>query len=103
LRIEEAFPLLAAYLRPSCDLVKRCTYHEDSTLSEAFGCLFRGCGRWPEALDEYATFNESCSDYETMSRQAGFVAFSGDKKLVPERFDDLAMSDKVLFRESLSA
>ena len=98
-RVMEHFPLLAAYLRPSCDLARRCTYHEDSTLSEAFGCLFRGCGRWPEASDEYATFNESCSDYETLKQQAGFTYFGGEAKLVPTSYDELSDVDKVLFSE----
>lgn len=96
-RIHERWPLLAAFLRPSCDGVRRCTYHDDSTLSEAFGCLFRGCGRWPEATDEYATFNESCSDYATMAQQAGFTYFPGDVKLVPDQYEQLAPQDKLLF------
>ncbi len=99
--VEFEFPLLASYLRPSCDLAKRCTYHEDSTLSEAFGCLFKGCGRWPEADDGYATFNQSCSDYGIMSKQAGFKVFDGEAKLIPQRFEDVHPVDRVLFEERI--
>lgn len=100
-RVADEFPLLAAYLRPSCDLAKRCTYHEDSTLSEAFGCLFKGCGRWPEADDGYATFNESCADYSVMASQGVPGIFAGDAKLVPQRYEDLHPIDKVLFEENV--
>ncbi|MCL6579739.1 MAG: FAD-dependent thymidylate synthase, partial [Candidatus Bathyarchaeota archaeon] len=36
----KAFPLLAAYCRPSCDRAKRCLYSEAYSLSEMFGNLF---------------------------------------------------------------
>jgi len=72
--VAEKFPLLGSYLRPGCDFARRCTYHESYTLSEAFGALFKDCGRWPipkELDDQYAIFNESCSDIETMEKQLG--------------------------------
>jgi hypothetical protein len=99
--VARVHPFLASYLRPSCDVARRCTYHDASTLSEAFSCLFKGCGRWPEADDGYATFNESCSDYPTMSRQAGFKVFDAEAKLIPERYENVAARDQALFEEEM--
>lgn len=68
-RIIEQFPLLGAYLLPGCDFKRKCDYHQADG-SEAFGCLFRGCGRWPDPYPQ-ATFNESCSDEDTIRQQTG--------------------------------
>lgn len=64
----EKFPLLGAYLLPGCDFKRKCDYHQADG-SEAFGCLFRGCGRWPDPYS-YASWNESCSDEDTIADQA---------------------------------
>jgi len=89
----DAFPLLAAYLRPRCDFVGACCYHRAHAISEAFGCLFRSCGRNPvrsapgnPELDyEYAEFNESCSDRETIAAQLGIrIPTAGEDR--PEDF-----------------
>ena len=64
------FPLIASHLKPGCDYARKCTYHQAYTLSEMFGCLFAGCGRWKDE-NPYSTFNESCSDYNTMAQQGG--------------------------------
>jgi len=69
--INDVFPFLAAHLKPGCDYRGKCTYHQAYTLSEKFGCLFAGCGRWKDESEDYATFNQSCSDYETMAEQGG--------------------------------
>jgi thymidylate synthase ThyX len=68
-RVREMFPLLGEHLVPGCDNKGRCDYHEAESMSEAFGCLFRGCGRWPDPYP-YSTFNESCSDEQTIANQA---------------------------------
>jgi len=61
--INEKFPLLASFLRPACDYAKQCVYHKTYMLSQAFGCLFKPCGRWPYPKKYYATFkNESAAD-----------------------------------------
>lgn len=60
--LERHYALLAAPLRPACDLARRCVYHQVHSLSEAFGCLFKGCGRWGEEEYEYSTFNEASAD-----------------------------------------
>lgn len=96
-RVEEKFPLLASYLRPSCDWAKRCTYHEANELSEAFGCLFKGCGRWPEADDGYATFNYACSDIDSMSEQLDFKLTGPTEGYPPKTWDELSDLDKALF------
>lgn len=46
---------------PSCDKHKSCQYSKADYLSNMFGCLFAGCGRWPQKT-EFATFNQSCTD-----------------------------------------
>jgi thymidylate synthase ThyX len=90
----DAFPLLGAYLRPACDYAGACRYHRAHTMSEAFGCLFRSCGRNPvksapgnPSLDyEVATFNESCSDRQTISAQLGIHIPCADEDR-PETFE----------------
>lgn len=96
--IEEKFPLLASHLKPGCDYAGKCTYHKAYTLSEMFGCLFSGCGRYPDPY-EYATFNRSCSDYDTMALQGGLRL--PDPKDWPEYdfLDELDERDKKLFLE----
>lgn len=72
-RIEERFPLLANYLRPACDFVKKCLYQKNYYLSNAFGMLFRTCGRNPAekpALE--AEFNEAAADKEELEKELGF-------------------------------
>lgn len=99
----DAFPLLGAHLRPGCDFSRACGYHRAHTMSEAFGCLFRSCGRnrvksAPGAPDldyEVADFNESCSDRASISRQLGIK--------IPEAWEDrpedfvLSARDRFLF------
>jgi len=73
----DAYPLLAAHLRPACDGAGTCRYHKAHTISEAFGCLFKSCGRHPVKSApgnpdfdyEYADFNVSCSDRKTIQDQ----------------------------------
>lgn len=96
-RIQEKFPLLATYLRPSCDWARRCTYHEANELSESFGCLFKGCGRWPEADDGYATFNYACSDVDSMGEQLGFKLAGIDDERPPQSYVDLSPLDRAYF------
>lgn len=98
------FPLLASHMKPGCDMAKKCTYHQASTLSELFSALFAGCGRWPDPVP-YATFNKSCSSYEEISKQLGLkVAFPGPKDW-PEfnEFDDLQDDDLGHFYEGWNA
>jgi len=68
--IEKKFPLLAAFLRPACDFAKRCLYHQLYSLSQAFGCLFKPCGRWPSGEVTVATFpNEAAADKKVIESQ----------------------------------
>lgn len=89
--IEKKFPLLAQYLRPTCDWVGRCTYHEAYSMSEAFGALFDSCGRHPEkSVDgevyEYSHQNGSCSDYDTIEKQLGIPIIKAGERM-PKDFD----------------
>jgi len=56
-RLYLAFPVLGAYCRPACDIAKKCVYHHAYTLSEAFSCLFKSCGRWPVPDEEERIVN----------------------------------------------
>jgi len=105
--IEKKFPLLAHYLRPGCDFSKNCDYHKSYSLSEAFGCLFASCGRHPVRNkkgeitdDDYQTFNESCSDRDTIMGQLGiYIPSPDDPKWMkmPEKLEDLDPLDRELF------
>lgn len=97
-QINQKFPLIGSNLKPACDYAQRCLYHKTYTLSELFGCLFKGCGRWPDK-DPYATFNRSCSSYHTIQEELG-IGFRGPKSwIVFEEYDQLALSDRKLFEE----
>lgn len=96
-RVLEAFPLLGSYLRPSCDGRGVCEYHQSYSLSEAFGCLFRSCGRnIDKDSDGYATFNSSCTDAKTLAKQLGIKIPGPKEELPPQRWEDLAESDRDL-------
>lgn len=99
-RVKERYPLLANYLRPACDNAKKCVYAKSYDLSNAFGCLFAGCGRWPSGT-EYATFNESCSDVLEIERQLEIkIPRQGDwLNLTEADYDKLDAKDKKLFEE----
>lgn len=99
----DAYPLLGSYLRPACDFVESCRYHRNSRISEAFGCLFRSCGRNPvkdtlwnsKPNSEYAVFNESCSDRKVISEQLGIDIPEANEER-PETFE-LTTRDRELF------
>lgn len=80
------FPLLALYLRPGCDWSGKCQYHQAYSLSEMFGCLFAPCGRNKTDGDyTYATFNKSCSDAKTISKQLG-IYIPGPNEQMPKEW-----------------
>ena len=99
--VKKKFPLLAEYLRPGCDKSKSCQYSKLYTLSNVFGCLFAGCGRWP-ANTQYSTFNESCTDVIELEKQLKFHInrptewFNYDEN----SYELLSDIDKKLFEES---
>ena len=94
--IEDKFPLIASHLKPGCDYAKKCTYHQSYTLSEMFGCLFAGCGRWPDE-NKYSTFNGSCSNYRTMAEQGGIELRSPTFWREYDKYEHLYLEDRVLF------
>ena len=97
--LAERFPLLASVLMPTCDRVGKCLYARNYTLSNAFGCLFAGCDyRHPKGTS-YASFNESCSDINTLKREvkpAGVID-AMDALVTPESYPLLDPRDKELF------
>jgi len=98
-QVERKFPLLASHLKPGCDKARKCTYHQSYTLSEMFGALYAGCGRWPDPTP-YATFNRSCSDYSTIGKEMGVLLPSpADWKEFPT-YESLDERDKRMFEEA---
>lgn len=96
----EKFPLLGSYLKPGCDVTKKCQYHSSYHLSEAFGCLFKECGRNPcDAIDGYAEFNEACTDKNLLAQQLGIDIPNPDEWKSFTIFNALQNSDKMLFLE----
>jgi hypothetical protein len=67
LGIEEAKSFL-----PGCDLIQKCDYSSADYLSNMFGCLFKGCGRWPDE-SKYASFNESCTTVSELESQLRII------------------------------
>jgi len=96
--VEDEFPLLGSVFRPGCDYAKKCQYHQSYSLSEMFGCLFRGCGRWKDETP-YATFNRSCTDYKTIEQEMGFTLPKPNDIVTPQSFDELNWRDRLLFEE----
>ncbi|MBZ4649275.1 FAD-dependent thymidylate synthase [Thermosipho sp. (in: thermotogales)] len=85
--LKDKFPLLAIYLRPSCDRTKRCQYHESYSLSEMFGCLFKSCGRNSDNSPYvYATFNRACTVKDVLEEQLGFKIPNSNEDL-PENYE----------------
>lgn len=101
-QMNKKFPLLAHVLRPGCDGAKRCTYHQAYTMSEKFGCLFSGCGRWPDTKS-YSTFNRSSASYDTIGKQMGvyFPTTTDDTWEVYKHYSELAAPDYDLFRQDM--
>ena len=95
-QVNNKFPLIASHLKPGCDCAKKCTYHQASTLSELFSALFSGCGRWPDPV-KYATFNRSCSSYQTMFIESGEAINSPEYWKEYDTYENLCDSDKALF------
>jgi len=97
--IEDKFPLIANYLRPACDRAKRCIYHGGAEgLTKYFSSLFAGCGRWPDE-NKYSEFNNSCTDYEELSKYVKIVKPDEWKDFNFDDFDKISEKDKKLFNE----
>ena len=81
------FPTLAEYLRPGCDFSGKCQYSSSYELSNAFGCLFKPCGRHPysEDLDHYE-FNESCTDVDELRKDLN-IEIPSPKFIEPDKYD----------------
>jgi thymidylate synthase ThyX len=60
--LAQHYAVLATTLLPACDFAKKCVYHQQN-LSEMFGCLFKGCGRWDDPYPLH-DFNESSTNPE---------------------------------------
>ena len=74
---------LAEGFKPMCDITKKCEYAKADYLSNAFGCLFAGCGRWPSHT-EFASFNQSCTTPELVKEQTGVTCTKSEYELEKE-------------------
>ena len=100
-RIKEEFPLLGQYLRPACDWGGICQYHQNNEMSEAFGCLFKECGRNKcTATDSYATFNYACSDSKLIAKQLGIIIPAAGQDMPPKEYADVSAIDKRIFENA---
>lgn len=98
--VKNVFPLLASFLRPGCDLNRKCQYHKAYSMSEMFGCLFKECGRNP-CMDsnEYAEFNETCTSKELLESQLGLSIPTPEDWVTYTTYESLDPKDKVLFEQ----
>ena len=71
---------LAEGFEPMCDVTKKCEYAKADYLSNAFGCLFAGCGRW-KSHTEFASFNQSCTTPELVKEQTGVTCTKSEYEL----------------------
>ena len=97
--IEKVSPLLANYMRPVCDKVKKCVYHGGAEgMTKYFSSLFAGCGRWKED-HQYSEFNHSCTDYKELSKYVNIVQPNGWINYTEDDYKKLSRKDKKLFEE----
>ena len=75
---------LAEGFKPMCDITKKCEYAKADYLSNAFGCLFAGCGRW-KSHTEFASFNQSCTTPELVKEQTGVTCTKSEYELQLEK------------------
>ena len=75
---------LAEGFKPMCDVTKKCEYAKADYLSNAFGCLFAGCGRW-KSHTEFASFNQSCTTPELVKEQTGVTCTKSEYELKLEK------------------
>jgi hypothetical protein len=75
---------LAEGFKPMCDVTKKCEYAKADYLSNAFGCLFAGCGRW-KSHTEFASFNQSCTTPELVKEQTGVTCTKSEYELNLEK------------------
>lgn len=71
---------VAESFKPACDSAGKCDYASADYLSNAFGCLFAGCNRWPSHA-EYASFNQSCTTRELIETQLGITMFKSQHEI----------------------
>ena len=75
---------MAYGFKPMCDVTKKCEYAKADYLSNAFGCLFAGCGRW-KSHTEFASFNQSCTTPELVKEQTGVTCTKSEYELQLEK------------------
>lgn len=71
---------IAESFAPGCDSIGKCDYASADYLSNAFGCLFAGCGRW-KSHAEYASFNSSCTTPKMLEDQLGLEIFKSQYEI----------------------
>lgn len=97
--LEKVFPFLANYCRPGCDFGKKCTYNNAYNMSNMFGCLFAPCNRNPGTSNDYAEFNQSCTDKDKLEEQLDIKIKLPTEWIdfTENDYDKLAQSDRDYF------
>ena len=100
-RVKEKFPLLATFLRPSCDWSKRCSYHTGDSFPEEMGSLFAPCNR-NKCLVENPNieFNHSSTNIDDLNIQLKIKIPLSNQELPTVSYDELKSQDKELFSDS---
>jgi len=71
---------IAKDFKPGCDISCECDYSSADYLSNAFGCLFQGCNRWPFHA-EFTSFNKSCTTPDLIEQQLGISVFKSEYEI----------------------
>jgi thymidylate synthase ThyX len=104
-RVKEKFPLMATYLRPSCDQGGKCSYHPGDSLPEEMGTLFLSCGRNPmgelaknKTNEELGVFfNRPSTMNDDLENDLGIYIPKSFEQKSPDEFYKLDIKDKELF------
>lgn len=65
----------------SCDIAKKCVYAENDFLTNSFGILFSGCGRWEDFSKGNASFNHSCTTPEDIKKYLNIVPYRSNYEI----------------------
>jgi len=97
--IKKISPLLADYMRPACDNLKKCIYHGGPEgMTKYFSSLFASCGRWKSG-HEYSEFNHSCTDYNRLKEYVEIIESNRWINFEEDDYKKLSNVDKKFFEE----
>ena len=98
--VNKKFPLLASYLRPSCDWVGKCTYITGEQLAEEMGGMFTSCNRNRCLVDYKPEFNKPSTKMYHLENQLNIIIPKANDDIPPKNYAQLHDLDKRLFNDS---